>query len=75
MVKLETVRVYPGMTEELLTSITRKHPHWKHLVSAVDHRVDRALANLRPYAIAYHRALLSSLLGWPPPPSIFEFRC
>lgn len=53
-------------TEEILTSITRTHPQWKHLVSAVDHRVDRALAILRPQAIADHRALLASL-GWPPP--------
>lgn len=38
-------------------------------MSAVDHRVDRALAILRPQAIADHRSLLSSL-GWPPPLSI-----
>ncbi|KAF7838442.1 RINT1-like protein MAG2 [Senna tora] len=54
------------MTEEIVTAITKKHPQWKHLVSAVDHRVDRALAILRPQAIADHRALLASL-GWPPP--------
>lgn len=54
------------MTEEVLTTITKSHPQWKHLVSAVDHRVDRALAILRPQAIADHRALLASL-GWPPP--------
>ncbi|KAI4343855.1 hypothetical protein L6164_011156 [Bauhinia variegata] len=53
-------------TEEMLTSITRRHPQWKHLVSAVDYRVDRALAILRPHAIADYRALLASL-GWPPP--------
>lgn len=53
-------------TEEILTSVTKVHPQWKHLVSAVDHRVDRALAILRPQAIADHRALLASL-GWPPP--------
>ncbi|WJX69984.1 hypothetical protein P8452_54143 [Trifolium repens] len=58
------------MTEEILTSITKIHPQWKHLVSAVDHRVDRALAILRPQAIADHRALLASL-GWPPPLSAF----
>ncbi|OIW01256.1 hypothetical protein TanjilG_10417 [Lupinus angustifolius] len=52
-------------TEEILTSITRTHPEWKQLVSAVDHRVDRALAILRPQAIADHRALLASL-RWPP---------
>ncbi|KAL2336689.1 hypothetical protein Fmac_011135 [Flemingia macrophylla] len=53
-------------TEDILTSITKAHPQWKHLVAAVDHRVDRALATLRPQAIADHRALLTSL-GWPPP--------
>ncbi|CAK8541529.1 unnamed protein product [Lathyrus sativus] len=53
------------VTEEILTSITKMHPQWRHLVSAVDHRVDRALAILRPQAIADHRALLA-LLGWPP---------
>lgn len=53
-------------TEEVLTTITKMHPQWKHLVSAVDHRVDRALAILRPQAIADHRALLA-FLGWPPP--------
>jgi len=57
-------------TEGILTSITKSHPQWKHLVSAVDHRVDRALAILRPQAISEHRALLSSL-GWPPPLSAF----
>ncbi|XP_028763431.1 RINT1-like protein MAG2 [Neltuma alba] len=53
-------------TEEVLATITKRHPQWKHLVSAVDHRADRALAILRPQAIADHRALLASL-GWPPP--------
>lgn len=57
-------------TEDILTSITKEHPQWKNLVSAVDHRVDRALATLRPQAIADHRALLTSL-GWPPPLSAF----
>ncbi|MED6155879.1 hypothetical protein PIB30_009352 [Stylosanthes scabra] len=53
-------------TEELLTSITKTQPQWKRLLSAADHRVDRALAILRPQAIADHRALLASH-GWPPP--------
>ncbi|XP_022632585.1 RINT1-like protein MAG2 isoform X2 [Vigna radiata var. radiata] len=57
-------------TEGILASITKAHPQWKQLVSAVDHRVDRALAILRPQAIAEHRALLTSL-GWPPPLSAF----
>lgn len=54
------------LSEDILTSVTKTHPQWVCLVSAVDHRVDRALAVLRPQAIADHRALLSSL-GWPPP--------
>ncbi|KAG7965439.1 hypothetical protein I3843_08G001600 [Carya illinoinensis] len=41
-------------------------PKWAHLVSLVDHKVDRALAILRPQSIVDHQALLASL-GWPPP--------
>uniref|UniRef100_A0A1J3E4A7 RINT1-like protein MAG2 n=1 Tax=Noccaea caerulescens TaxID=107243 RepID=A0A1J3E4A7_NOCCA len=52
-------------TEEILSLVARKHPRWARLVSAVDHRVDRALAMLRPQAIADYRSLLTSL-GWPP---------
>ncbi|KAH0433317.1 hypothetical protein IEQ34_027044 [Dendrobium chrysotoxum] len=52
--------------EDILTSITKARPQWSRLVSAVDHRIDQALAILRPQAIADHRSLLSSL-GWPPP--------
>lgn len=52
-------------TEDVLTSVTKTRPKWARLVSSVDHRVDRALAILRPQAIADHRALLASL-GWPP---------
>lgn len=33
-----------GQTENVLTFITKTHPQWTCLVSAVDHRVDRALA-------------------------------
>lgn len=54
------------LTEDLLTSVSKARPQWARLVSAVDHRVDRALAILRPQAIADHRALLTSL-RWPPP--------
>ncbi|KAK4485681.1 hypothetical protein RD792_008325 [Penstemon davidsonii] len=54
------------LAEDVLNSVTKKHPQWNRLVSAVDHRIDRALAILRPQAIADHRALLASL-GWPPP--------
>ncbi|KAK1313923.1 hypothetical protein QJS10_CPA06g00534 [Acorus calamus] len=52
--------------EDILTCIKILRPQWTHLLSAVDHRVDRALAVLRPQAIADHRALLASF-GWPPP--------
>ncbi|KAH9618219.1 hypothetical protein KSS87_016163 [Heliosperma pusillum] len=52
--------------EDVLASVMKAHPQWSQLVSAADHRVNRALATLRPQAIADHRALLSSL-GWPPP--------
>lgn len=51
--------------EDVLTSVTKTRPQWARLVLAVDHRVDRALAILRPQAIADHRSLLASL-GWPP---------
>lgn len=54
------------LTEETLRLVAKTHPQWTRLVSAVDHRVDRALAILRPQAIADHRSLLTSL-GWPPP--------
>ncbi|XP_020089693.1 RINT1-like protein MAG2 [Ananas comosus] len=52
--------------EDILISVTKTRPQWTRLVAAVDHRVDRALAVLRPQAIADHRSLLVSL-GWPPP--------
>lgn len=54
------------LIEAILGSVTKTHPQWAHLVRAVDHRVDRALAILRPQAIADHRALINRL-GWPPP--------
>lgn len=54
------------LAEDVLTSVTKTRPQWGRLVSAVDHRIDRALAILRPQAIADHRSLLASL-GWPPP--------
>ncbi|XP_031105741.1 RINT1-like protein MAG2 [Ipomoea triloba] len=53
-------------TEDALRLISKSQPQWTRLVSAVDHRVDRALAIFRPQAIADHRSLLTSL-GWPPP--------
>ncbi|CAN6239433.1 unnamed protein product [Urochloa humidicola] len=51
--------------EDILALVTTTRPQWACLLSAVDHRVDRSLAILRPQAIVDHRALLSSL-GWPP---------
>ncbi|GFP99365.1 rint1-like protein mag2 [Phtheirospermum japonicum] len=54
------------LTEDVLSSVIKAYPQWTRLVAAVDHRIDRALAILRPQAIADHRALLTSL-GWPPP--------
>ncbi|KAI3963419.1 hypothetical protein MKW98_022841 [Papaver atlanticum] len=53
------------LTEDILSSVAKSRPQWRRLVHAVDHRVDRALAVLRPQAIADHRSLLASL-GWPP---------
>ncbi|KAK6920859.1 hypothetical protein RJ641_014537 [Dillenia turbinata] len=44
-----------------LETIAKQMDLWTCLVSAVDHRVDWALAVLRPQIIADHRALLSSL--------------
>jgi RAD50-interacting protein 1 len=52
--------------ESILTSIAKNRPQWIRLVSAVDNRVDRTLAVLRPQSISDHRSLLTSL-GWPPP--------
>ncbi|KAK6117976.1 hypothetical protein DH2020_048291 [Rehmannia glutinosa] len=54
------------LTEDMLSLVIKTYPQWTRLVSAVDHRIDRALAILRPQAIADHRALLASL-GWPHP--------
>lgn len=53
-------------TEDVLASVAKAHPQWVRLVTVADHRVDRALAVLRPQAISDHRTLLASL-GWPPP--------
>ncbi|KAF5204125.1 Rint1-like protein mag2 [Thalictrum thalictroides] len=54
-----------NLAEDVLASVTKSRPQWARLVSAADHRVDRALAVLRPQAIVDHRSLLASL-GWPP---------
>ncbi|KAL6009780.1 hypothetical protein ACLOJK_000209 [Asimina triloba] len=52
--------------EEVLVNLGKSRPNWCHLAKAVDCRVDKTLANLRPQALADHRAILTSL-GWPPP--------
>ncbi|XP_076903491.1 RINT1-like protein MAG2 isoform X3 [Bidens hawaiensis] len=54
------------LTEDVLTKVSKTRPQWSRLISAVDHRVDRALAILRPQAIADYRSLLTSI-NWPPP--------
>ncbi|CAN6479284.1 unnamed protein product [Victoria cruziana] len=58
--------------EDIITSTIKLHPQWTHLVSAVDGRIDRALAVLIPQVIADHRALLTSL-GWPPSLTTTDF--
>ncbi|KAF8399449.1 hypothetical protein HHK36_015314 [Tetracentron sinense] len=55
------------LAKDVLTLVTKTRPQQKHLVSAVDRRVGRALTILRPQAIADHRALVVASLGWPPP--------
>ncbi|XP_057539880.1 RINT1-like protein MAG2L [Amaranthus tricolor] len=54
-----------NIIEDLLLGILKNHPQWCHLLKAVDARVDKMMAVLRPQVIADHRSLLSSL-GWPP---------
>ncbi|KAL4581465.1 hypothetical protein LXL04_017680 [Taraxacum kok-saghyz] len=41
-----------NLAEEVLTKVTKTRPQWSRLISAVDHRVDRALAIQRPQSIA-----------------------
>ncbi|KAI7725205.1 hypothetical protein M8C21_015163 [Ambrosia artemisiifolia] len=54
------------LAEDVLSNVSKTRPQWSRLISAVDHRVDRALAILRPQTIADYRSLLTSL-NWPPP--------
>ncbi|KAM0018885.1 putative EXOC6/PINT-1/Sec15/Tip20, domain 2 protein [Helianthus debilis subsp. tardiflorus] len=54
------------LAENVLATVSKTRPQWSRLISAVDHRVDRALAILRPQTIADYRSLLTSL-NWPPP--------
>ncbi|BBN13352.1 RAD50-interacting protein 1 [Marchantia polymorpha subsp. ruderalis] len=51
-------------TEAAVAEIS--NAHWNRLVSAVDLRVDRVAAILRPVVVADHRHILKSI-GWPPP--------
>ncbi|KAI4981946.1 hypothetical protein ZWY2020_022438 [Hordeum vulgare] len=52
---------YLKKIEDLLASVTRTRPQWTRLISAVDHRVDRSLALLRPQAIVDHQELVNPL--------------
>ncbi|WOK95928.1 hypothetical protein Cni_G04635 [Canna indica] len=51
--------------EDKLGNIASHRPQWTHLIMAVDSRVEKALAILKPQALADHRAILASI-GWPP---------
>ncbi|KAI5084370.1 hypothetical protein GOP47_0000539 [Adiantum capillus-veneris] len=52
--------------EDVVVEMTASWPQWKRLVMAVDIRVDRALASLKPAALADYRSKLQ-IIGWPPP--------
>ncbi|CAN6220005.1 unnamed protein product [Urochloa humidicola] len=51
--------------ERELVRIGTSRPQWTSLIMAVDTRVDKTLAILRPQALTDYRALLAAL-GWPP---------
>ncbi|KAM3392273.1 hypothetical protein ACQJBY_013420 [Aegilops geniculata] len=51
--------------ERELVRISTSRPQWTNLIVAVDSRVDKTLAILRPQALTDYRALLAAL-GWPP---------
>ncbi|KAL6657221.1 hypothetical protein ACP70R_005001 [Stipagrostis hirtigluma subsp. patula] len=51
--------------ERELAKISTSRPQWINLIMAVDSRVDKTLAILRPQALTDYRALLAAL-GWPP---------
>ncbi|CAM0151585.1 unnamed protein product [Urochloa decumbens] len=51
--------------ERELVRISTSRPQWTSLILAVDSRVDKTLAILRPQALTDYRALLAAL-GWPP---------
>jgi len=51
--------------ERELVRVSTSRPKWTSLVMAVDSRVEKTLAILRPQALTDYRALLAAL-GWPP---------
>ncbi|KAH0466080.1 hypothetical protein IEQ34_006183 [Dendrobium chrysotoxum] len=51
--------------EEVLAGVANNRPWWTNLLQAVDSRVDKALAILRPQCLTDYRILIASL-GWPP---------
>ncbi|PKU76382.1 hypothetical protein MA16_Dca000985 [Dendrobium catenatum] len=51
--------------EEVLAGVAKNRPWWTNLLKAVDSRVDKALAILRPQCLTDYRILIASL-GWPP---------
>ncbi|XP_025803799.1 RINT1-like protein MAG2L isoform X3 [Panicum hallii] len=51
--------------ERELVRVSTSRPKWTSLIMAVDSRVDKTLAILRPQALTDYRALLAAL-GWPP---------
>ncbi|KAF0907592.1 hypothetical protein E2562_018399 [Oryza meyeriana var. granulata] len=61
---LQAVDAMRDIEQELLR-ISTNRPQWTNLIMAVDSRVDKTLAILRPKALTDYRALLASL-GWPP---------
>uniref|UniRef100_A0A0E0QCY6 RAD50-interacting protein 1 n=1 Tax=Oryza rufipogon TaxID=4529 RepID=A0A0E0QCY6_ORYRU len=61
---LQAVDAMRDIELELLR-ISTNRPQWTNLIMAVDSRVDKTLAILRPKALTDYRALLAAL-GWPP---------
>ncbi|XP_020583571.1 RINT1-like protein MAG2L isoform X2 [Phalaenopsis equestris] len=51
--------------EEILAGVAKSRPWWTNLLEAVDSRVEKALAILRPQCLIDYRILITSL-GWPP---------
>ncbi|KAL6896835.1 hypothetical protein ACP4OV_007407 [Aristida adscensionis] len=61
---LHTINAMRDIEQELVR-ISTIRPQWVNLIMAVDSRVDKTLAILRPQALTDYRALLAAL-GWPP---------